>query len=57
MSENMPSNMCAQQRFGSTYALVQSDQNLQSAFWIGEDANFFMRTMKIDHSARMQRLI
>ena len=41
MSENVPSDMCAQRRFKSTCAFSQSDQNLHWVhFWIAKDATF-----------------
>ena len=45
MSENVPSDMCAQRRFKSTCAFSQSDQNLHWVhFLIAKDQRFFMRT-------------
>ena len=41
MSENIPSDMCAQRRFRSACAFAQSDQNLHWAhFWTAKDAKF-----------------
>ena len=63
MSENVPLDMCAQRRFRSVCAFaqteyMQTDQNLHWAHY-GQPRmqRLFMRTTKINQTARMHRLI
>ena len=59
MSENVPSDMCAQRRFRSACAFAQSDQNLPwGAFWIATDTKFLNADNEdSDQTARMRRLV
>ena len=55
MSENVPSDMCAQRRFRSACAFTQSDQNLHwSHFWNAELLHADKE--KFDQTARARRL-
>ena len=57
-SENVPPDMCAQQRFRSACAFAQSDQNpFWAHFGLPRMQCFFMRTTKTDQTAQMRRLI
>ena len=40
MSDNVTSDMCAEQRFGQAYTFLQSDQNLHWAYSIAKYAKF-----------------
>ena len=55
---NVPLDLCAKRRFRSACAFAQSDQNLPSAH-LGKPGlqSFFMRTMKINQTVRIHRLI
>ena len=59
MSENVPSDMCAQRRFRSDCAMAQSDQNPHWAHFLDNQGTTFLHADNedSDQPALMSRLI
>ena len=56
--KNVPSDICAQQRFRSACAFALSDKNIHGVFWITKDAKFRLADNEDpDQTDRICRLI